>query len=78
MDIATELQNAKERQKEVINQINQLPERQPVLELEKKLAQAQAVLEGKQQPLLQEILRLEGEVRLLQRLSKDGEKAKPE
>lgn len=74
MDIAIELQNAKERQKEVINQINQLPERRPVLELQQNLAQAQGILEEKQQPLLQELLRLEGDIRTLQRLSRDGDK----
>lgn len=59
MDIATELKAAKERQQGLVAQFN-------------NVKQQQAELQQTEQQLLQELLKLEGEIRLLHRLSKDG------
>ena len=56
MDIKQELEATRKRQQDIVEQINQLKE--------------------KEQQLLQEALRLDGEVRLLARISKDGDKGK--
>jgi predicted nucleic acid-binding Zn-ribbon protein len=61
MDIAMELEKAKDRRQKVVDEIN---------ELAANIEQIQ----GKRQLLFQEALKLEGEVRVLERISKDGEK----
>jgi predicted nucleic acid-binding Zn-ribbon protein len=61
MDIKNELQSAKDRRQKVVDEINEL-------------AQNIEQIQGKRQLLLQEALKIEGEVRLLERLGKDGEK----
>jgi len=60
MDIAKELSEAKQKQQERANRLNQLRQE----------------FQQQEQALLQEILRTDGEIRLLQRLSKDGDKPK--
>lgn len=59
MDIETELKNTVAKQKEAIEKLNQLRQQ----------------FQQDEQNLLQEILRLDGEVRLLQRLGSNGDKA---
>jgi len=61
MDYAVELEKAKDRRQKVVDEIN---------ELAANIEQIQ----GKRQLLLQEALKLEGEVRVLERISKDGKK----
>jgi predicted nucleic acid-binding Zn-ribbon protein len=61
MDIAMELEKAKDRRQKVVDEIN---------ELAANIEQIQ----GKRQLLFQEAFKLEGEVRVLERISKDGEK----
>jgi predicted nucleic acid-binding Zn-ribbon protein len=61
MDITVELEKAKDRRQKVVDEIN---------ELAANIEQIQ----GKRQLLFQEALKLEGEVRVLERISKDGEK----
>ena len=56
MDIVKELEDAKKRREEIVNQINELAQQRQVL--------------------LQEALRLDGEVRAYERLSKDGNQSK--
>ncbi|MGA2669949.1 MAG: hypothetical protein ABSF21_00810 [Dehalococcoidia bacterium] len=63
MDIQKELDDAKQRRQETVNQIN-------------GLAEQKQQLENQRQSLLAEALRLDGEVRFLERLSKDGDKPK--
>jgi len=58
MDIAKELQEAKQKQVETVKRINDL--------------------ERQRQQLIQEALRLEGEIRLLSRLSENGDASTPE
>ena len=53
MDIAKELQEAKQKQGQIVSQIN--------------------MLEQRRQELIQEVLKTEGEIRILQRLA-DGQK----
>ncbi len=65
MDIAKEREELKKRQQGIVEQINQV-------------ASQMQNLEARRQELLQEALRLNGEVRLLERLSKDGNKPKPD
>ena len=61
MDTSQELKVAIEKRQDVVNQIN-------------ALEQQKQRLEDQKQQLLQEALRMDGEVRLLQRLSKNGTK----
>lgn len=61
MDITVELEKAKDRRQKVVDEIN---------ELAANIEQIQ----GKRQLLFQEAFKLEGEVRVLERISKDGEK----
>lgn len=57
MDIATELQEAKQKQVQTVNRINEL--------------------DAERQQLLQEALKLEGEIRVLARLNGTGEPSTP-
>lgn len=61
MNIAELKEDLEKRQKMVVEEINQV------------VTQVQS-LESRRQELFQEALRLNGEARLIQRLSKDGEK----
>ena len=61
MDIATALDEAKTNRQQLMAQINELQENQRQLEQRK-------------QTLIQEALRLDGEVRALARLSENGDK----
>jgi len=58
MDIKTELQEARQKQVQTVNRINEL--------------------DAERQQLLQEALKLEGEIRALARLSSDGDGSTPE
>lgn len=58
MDAQKELIETKERQRQAVEQLNNLRQQ----------------FQQQEQALLQEILRTDGEIRLLQRLSKDGDK----
>ncbi len=58
MDIAKELETTKQKQQKAVIELNQLRQS----------------FQQREQALLQEILRLDGEARLLERLSKDGDK----
>jgi len=58
MDAQKELAEAKKKQVDTVDQLNNLRQN----------------FQQQEQALLQEILRLDGEARLLQRMSKDGDK----
>jgi len=58
MDITKELQEVKTRQKETVERLNQLRQQ----------------FQQQEQQLLQEALRLDGEVRLLTRMGENGDK----
>lgn len=60
MDIATEITETKKKQAETVEQL-------------KKLRQQ---FQQQEQQLIQEIIRLDGEIRGFSRLSKDGDKGK--
>lgn len=60
MDITKELTESKKKQAEAVDQLNKLRQQ----------------FQQQEQALLQEILRTDGEVRLLQRLSDNGNKGK--
>ncbi len=60
MDIANELTEVRKKQQEAVTQLNQ----------------ARQQFQQDEQARLQEILRLDGEIRLLQRLSDNGDKPK--
>ena len=59
-DLEKELQDVRQKQRETVEKLNQLRQQ----------------FQQQEQQLLQEILRLDGEARLLNRLSDNGKKAK--
>lgn len=70
MDIAKEKAAIQKRHREILSQLERLPEKQVVLELETKLAEAKQALTDKQGPLLEEILILGYRFRALGRLER--------
>ena len=70
MDIAKEKAAIQKRHREILRQLEKLPEKQAVLELERKLGEAKQALTDKQVPLLEEVLILGYRFRALGRLER--------
>lgn len=70
MDTVRERQSIEKRYKEIVAELEELPERQLVLELEEKLKDAKKVLSSSQISLLEELLILRHRLKALERLEK--------